>query len=193
MKWSSCILIVICAFINFGYAHDADKAFFVIEQKDNVVVVKAEFPWSIRTAVLRAFPELENSKEQHEFDTAFFSYIKDNFKISNASKALSLVSVREGVSKGHSHQNNYVLTFEGKYFDTVTNTIMCNLKKPQSNYHKLQFEGQHLEYMTTNKVTRFIINSRQESHLKSYKYYYLSILVVCAALFYFKKRKIINF
>ena len=145
-------------FISNGFAHDANKAFFKIQQKDDVVEVQAEFPWSIRNAVLDAFPELENSNSQNDFDTAFFKYINDNFSISKGEGLLSLVSVKEVNSQGHSHQNTVVFLLAGNNFDAITNTVMFNIFSNQKNYHEVDINKQHLEFITTTKKTSFKIN-----------------------------------
>ena len=192
MRISNIIITIMCLFLNYGFAHDANKAFFKIEQKRDVVEVRAEFPWSIRSAVLIAFPELEYSEKQEDFDTALFSYLNDNLIITNGDEKLSLLSVVKSISQGHSHQTNYILTFKGNHFNKVTNTIMCNLKKSQSNYHELLFETKSIEYITTNTATRFVVNSKLESNVENYKYYYLGfIIILCFTLssLYFKKQK----
>ena len=113
MKFSSCIVLLFFAFSGVGFAHDANKAFFNIQQKDNLVEVRAEFPWSIRNALLEAYPELEHSKSKADFDTAFFDYVKTNFELRNEDSILKLIAVEEVTHNEHAHANAFIFLFEG--------------------------------------------------------------------------------
>ncbi len=55
MKGFCYALMILCLYSTCGFAHDANKAFFKIQQKGNVIEVQAEFPWSIRNAILETF------------------------------------------------------------------------------------------------------------------------------------------
>uniref|UniRef100_UPI0025FFF722 hypothetical protein n=1 Tax=Winogradskyella sp. TaxID=1883156 RepID=UPI0025FFF722 len=79
MKRILFVIVIICLFVTNGFAHDANKSFFKIRQNGEFVEIEAEFPWSIRNAMLDIFPELESSKNQKDFENTFFKYINDNF------------------------------------------------------------------------------------------------------------------
>jgi len=193
MKLIHYVIVIMCLFITNGFAHDANKSFFKIQQKVDFVEVQAEFPWSLRNAVLEAFPELENSNNQKDFDTAFFKYIDANFSIRNGKALLSLVSVKAVDSPGHSHQNNFVFVFAGNNFDTVTNTIMFNIYENQENYHEVEVNNQHEEFVTTPKSTSFRLNfdSDSESSIGNDTIVILLTLVfsLLMSLLFFKNRK----
>ncbi len=72
---------------------------------------------------------------------------------------LSLVSVKEVVEQGHSHQNNFVFVFAGNNFDTITNTVMFNIYDNQKNYHEVEINIEPVEFVTTTEKTSFKINS----------------------------------
>lgn len=55
MKRRHYLIVIMILSISNGFAHDANKAFFKIQQKGNVIEVQAEFPWSIRNAILETF------------------------------------------------------------------------------------------------------------------------------------------
>lgn len=162
MKISNCVLL--CLFLNFGFAHDANKAFYKITQKEEVVEVTAEFPWILRNALLKEYPELENSKNQQDFDTAFFNYIKNNFKISTGESSLKLLSVVKRESDGHSHQNNYIFTFKGIGFNTIKNTIMFAISSLHKNYHQLQLKGKQQEFVTTSRDPNFRLDTNSKDN-----------------------------
>ena len=170
-----------CLCITNGFAHDANKAFFKIQQKDSVVEVQAEFPWSVRNAVLNAFPELENSNLQSDFDDAFFKYITTNLKISNGEEFLPLVSVKAVKFEGHSHQNNFVIVYAGNNFNTITNTLMFNIYNNQKNYHNVLIENKAIEYQTTLKTTSFNITDTTKQNTNTT--IYLSLVIVFGLLF----------
>ena len=163
MKRIHYVIVMMCLFITSGFAHDANKSFFKIEQKNNVVEVQAEFPWSIRNAVMEAFPELESSNNKKDFETAFFNYIDANFSIRNSNVLLSLVSVKEVDIQSHSHQNNFVFVFAGNNFDTVTNTVMFNIYDNQKNFHDVEINKEYEEFVTTSENTSFKINLESDS------------------------------
>jgi hypothetical protein len=149
MKFSSCIILLFFAFSGVGFAHDANKAFFNIQQKDNLVEVRAEFPWSIRNALLETYPELEHSKSKADFDTAFFDYVKTNFELRNDDSILKLIAVEEVTHNEHAHANAFIFLFEGNAFDTVKNAVMFNVYKDQENYHDILVSKEHLKFITS--------------------------------------------
>lgn len=63
---------MMCIFMTNVFVHDANTSFLKMQQKGGVVEVQAQFPWSIRNAVLEAFPELKKSKNKNDFEAAFF-------------------------------------------------------------------------------------------------------------------------
>ncbi|EPR72172.1 hypothetical protein ADIWIN_3011 [Winogradskyella psychrotolerans RS-3] len=159
MKFSSCIVLLFFAFTSLGFAHDANKAFFNIQQKDNLVEVKSEFPWSIRNALLEANPELENSKNKADFDAAFFDYVKTNFELRNGDSILKLIAVEEVMHYEHSHANAFVFLFEGIAFDAIKNTLMFNAYKDQENYHDVLIEDEHLKFITSPDSSVVVVQS----------------------------------
>ena len=162
MRLSTCIILLFMAFSSLGFAHDANKAFFNIQQKDNLVEVKSEFPWSIRNALLEAYPELEDSKSKADFDTAFFDYVKTNFELRNGNSILKLIAVDEATHNEHSHANAFVFLFEGDAFDAIKNTLMFNIYKDQENYHDVLIKGEHLKFITSPEASIAVVQSISE-------------------------------
>ncbi|WP_179320436.1 DUF6702 family protein [Winogradskyella helgolandensis] len=157
MTRSRFLLFIFVTLSTFSFAHDANKAFFTIQQKEAMVEVTAEFPWSIRNALIDASPELENAKSQNDFDTAFFEYVQNNFQIRNNGSSLKLLSVNDASHKGHSHQTNFVFLFQGTEFDDIKNTMMFNIYKDQENFHDVLFKNGHLKFITSLGLNSFEI------------------------------------
>ena len=156
------VLLLIFGLPFFAFAHESNRSFFKIEQKETNVEVMAEFPWTIRNALLLFSPELKKSKSKKEFDAAFFKYINANFILTAANGTqLILQSVKEIRNEGHSHQNNFSFTFEGASYTKVSNSISFNLENNQVNFHKINLNGEILEYKTTKEDSSFEVPSKQ--------------------------------
>lgn len=171
-----CTILFFCFHIS-SYAHNANEAYFWYTTKDNTIEVEAEFPWSIRNALLQFEPSLRSSKSKVELDTALKTYLKANLKLKDCwGKELPLLSVKAIKRNGHSHQNNYLLQFNGSHFSQVENTVMLNLYEAQLNYNFFKItSGEELTKVTGKDAT--IIQ------LKSYKkYIFYRVLIVFSLL-----------
>ena len=190
MKFSSCIVLLFFAFTSLGFAHDANKAFFNIQQKDNLVEVKSEFPWSIRNALLEAYPELEDSKSKADFNTAFFDYVKTNFELRNGDSILKLIAVDEATHNEHSHANAFVFLFEGNAFDAIKNTMMFNVYKDQENYHDILAKEKHLKFVTSPDSQVAVVQSISERNGGNSIITGLIVVVFCVfGVFLWSQRK----
>lgn len=186
------VIVLICLFISNGFAHDANKAFFKIQQKDNIVEVQAEFPWSVRNAILEAFPELENSKSQEDFNYAFFKYLSTNLEIKNGDSILELLSINEATHEGHSHQNNFIIQYKGNAFDFITNTMMFNVYDNQKNYHDIIVGTEHLKFIASQDSSSFEVRSTSSMSFKDIAQIGLLVLgfsVLALLLWYRAKNK----
>lgn len=158
----TCSLLLVLILPLFALAHESNRSFFKIEQKEFTIEVMAEFPWTIRNALLIFAPELNKSKSQKEFDSAFFKYINTNFILTNSNGTqLMLLNVKEIRSVGHSHQTTFLLTFDGSSFNKVLNTISFNLENNQENFHKINLNDEILEFKTLKENSSFKISSQQ--------------------------------
>ncbi|WP_299100720.1 hypothetical protein [uncultured Winogradskyella sp.] len=180
MKLFRFFLYFTILFSTFSFAHDANKSFFKIQQKDNNVEVQAEFPWSIRNAIIEEFPTLENSNLNSDFKNAFFQYIERHFQIVHGNSTLKLISVEEVAHSGHSHQNNFVLLFEGKTFDTIKNTILFNVYKDQENYHELIIEPNSIKFITSLNSNTFRLQAA--SKVNSNIQFLLGFILLCVVV-----------
>ena len=163
MKHCHFLLILFISISTLGFAHDANKAFFKIQQKENIVEVQAEFPWSIRNAVVEAYPRLESSKNQEDFDAAFFEYVKSNFQLRQNNSVLELISIEYDTQQGHSHQSNFVFVFEGNQVDSIKNTMMFNTYVNQENYHDILLDTGHIKFITSKDSSSFQMESSSQT------------------------------
>ncbi len=180
-------LISLIALLFFSYllpTHDSNIAHFKITSDKNYTIVEAEFTWSIRNAVFKFAPHLENQATKATIQKALEEYITENLVLSSSSNGrLKLKSVKEiKTSKGHSHQINYQITFEGSRFDRITNTMLINVNSKQTNYHT--FLGK--EYITTNDTISFNVESPKNN---TYYWFYSIGLVLLIFLFNFIRKK----
>src|SRR6056300_1147084 len=107
-----------------------------METQNNQIYVLAEFPWTIRKALLQFDPKLAETKNKEDFDKALFLYVKTNFLLKNQEGLeIELVKVKELVLREHSHQSNFEFYFDGPEFREVQNTLLFNLSSEHKNYH----------------------------------------------------------
>lgn len=182
-KYILVVIAIILPLITF--AHEGNKSFFKIEQKETTVEVIAEFPWTIRNALLGFAPELKNSKSQEDFDTAFFEYIKSSFILRDLDgNQLELLTIKDIRLDGHSHQNDFLFTFKGTSFNTVLNHISFNLTPSQINHHTIAKGYDFKTFETTHKHPYFEISNE---HNASFGYLWLLLIVPIAFGIYLKK------
>ena len=190
MKHCHFLLILFISISTLGFAHDANKAFFKIQQKENIVEVQAEFPWSIRNAVVEAYPRLESSKNQEDFDAAFFEYVKSNFQLRQNNSVLELISIEYDTQQGHSHQSNFVFVFEGNQVDSIKNTMMFNTYVNQENYHDILLDTGHIKFITSKDSSSFQMeSSSQTSFGNTIAIGLLIVVVIVIGLFLYIRLK----
>ncbi len=133
------------------YAHDTKEAYFKIEESEHKILIKAEFPWTIRKAVFKFKPELKNNESKEAIDNAFFEYVQSNLILKdsdgNVIKLLNIEASNDNA--GHSHQSNFIFYFEKATFFKVRNTIMFNLNDSQTNFHSFVNSGDFKIYTTS--------------------------------------------
>jgi len=88
-------------------------------------------------------------------------------------------------NNGHSHQNNYLLTFKGNNLGEVTNTIMFNTYTNQVNYSTITWIG--AKFKTSKHKNSF--NIGKESNLGFFKslWLYLIPVLLIISIFIIKK------
>jgi hypothetical protein len=137
--------------VNVAYGHDPRQSFFIIHSDAESTEIHAEFPWSIRNALLDVYPNLESSGDRSAFDSMFFIYIKDNLLLyDDQDNLIPLSVIRKLPETGHSHQADYLLIYtDGQPF-RIENTIMFNLYADQKNFHSGEVYDIPLNFITTS-------------------------------------------
>ena len=169
-------LICIC-FLSLGalntFAHDAKVAFFTYSSLGKSLVVDAEFPWSIRNALLTFRPEIETSKDKTDFEKAMFDYVAENLIIKDANyKTIKLLNVFLTENFGHSHQVSFQFIYESNSIFEVTNTLLFNQSNKQINHNTIQLDGAEKSFSTTVNHPDFKVDQA------SYKFFYWSVLIL---------------
>ena len=186
-----CILIFLCLSRIYGYAHEVNKAFFQITEKDGFTEVRAEFPWTLRDALLDYNPDLNTpSVTKADFETTFVHYMDANLLLLNVQGAqLPLLHFNEIQDGGHSHQNTYLITYDGTGVVEVSNSVMFNIFDNQINYNDAVVGSQSYSFKTSLGSSGVILESA-----KSFSYFWLIfVILICLGLFLWvvRKRKVI--
>jgi len=148
------------------YGHEPNEAYFVITQEASIVQVQAEFPWTIRKALLNDDVSLKKATSKEEFDKAFFNYIKKNLILKGISgQSFDLLSVEELPKTGHNHGSTFLISFSGSELMSVKNELMFNLYENQQNYHEFNMGEKNIqEYSTTKKEPYFVVRVTPENN-----------------------------
>lgn len=174
------VLSFVCICVS-GYAHETNEAFFKISEKENTIEVQAEFPWTMRNALMAFNPSLENSTNKKDFENTFIEYIKTNLILKDKNgNLLKYKEYKELETNGHSHQNNYLIIFKGNNLSEITNTVMFNIYGNQVNYNTITVNSIQKIFKTKKGFTHFkLIESKDTKY-----WYLLFILLLIAYIFY---------
>lgn len=184
MKGLICIGFLFLA-MTVGYAHETDEAFFKLIQKENTVEIEAEFPWSLRNALIAFDPTLATAKAKSAFENAFIAYLKANLILkSKDGRAFEFVAFTEVENNGHSHQNTYVLVYKGTDLHSVYNTLLFNINAGQENYHTLFVDTKEQAFVTTKEQEYF---EWADTNIFSYWWFLLLLPIVYGITSYYKR------
>lgn len=153
------LFIVITCHLNLGLAHNPHECFFDIKIEKQNFTITAEFPWTLRNALIQQTPALKNAKSNIDFEIAFEQYLMANLILKNNNgQQLPFKGFKTLDNSGHSHQNSYVLQYEGSDVKYITNTIMFDISDKQVNYHSLVVDGQQKTFETYVGHNSFMID-----------------------------------
>ena len=162
-----------------AWAHEVNEAFFKFSLKENSVEVQAEFPWTMRNALIQFNPRLQKAANKQDFEDTFVEYIKKNLVLKDKNgKILPFLDFSEQRDLGHSHQNNYLIRFEGNNPFEVSNTMMFNLYANQINHSTVSINSEEKSFKTKYASPTFTLGEK-----KSYPYFYFLILLVPILIF----------
>lgn len=171
-------------------AHDANKAYFNLSIEQNQIMVDAEFPWTIRNALLSYDPQLEFQSDQHTFNNRFKDYVTENFKIEdNSGEPLNLLQVEILQKDGHSHQVNYQFIFEKGLVKKISNSLMFNLQNNQINVHTITINGESIIFETKAETSTFEIEPSSNNLLLVYAAVGISSVLFLVIYKIFKRRQ----
>lgn len=163
-------------------AHKSNEAFFTFKQKNHVIEVEVEFPWTIRNALIQFNPELEITKNENHFEATFVKYIKKNLVLTDQEGVEQpFIEFKElENNNGHSHGNNFLLKFKGYEIVNVKNTMMFNLYDNQINYNKIDLINTNKSFITKMASPNFSLNKIQVNH--SWWYFIVVLIFVLVGL-----------
>lgn len=98
-----------------------------------------------------------------------------------------MINFKTIVLKGHSHQNNYKITFTGSDLFEITNTMMFNVHKNQINYNKVIIGKKIISFKTKKGDEAYVFNS------KTNNWYWFFLILIIPALLMFNKYLSNNF
>ncbi len=192
MRYSFYIIIfLLCVSAISGYAHDVNKAFFQITGKDGFTEVRAEFPWTLRAALVDFNPDLNNSSTTKvDFESTFLRYLDANLRlIDNKSNQLTVLDFTEIKEEGsHSHQSTYMITYGGTAIAEISNTVMFNIYDNQVNYNEAVV-GEHTYSFKTTYGNEGVPLESVKDQSSWWLYIIVSIVLGCLFLLGWKSYK----
>ncbi len=185
MKSIKIFCLALCLQTALLYAHEPNGAYFEVRQDGNELTVEAEFPWTLRLALLKAFPQLDENPTQEAFDKALFDYFRNNIIVGEKGKVLKLKKV-EQVALGHSHSVVYKLKYaplQQTHGLSISNTCLFELYEDQRNYVAVfSSEGDKVTTMTTKDSSSLVISGNSpESHNRGIVFF---VAFLCLAIGY---------
>ena len=130
-------------------AHSPNRAYFYIEVKEQVIVVNAEFPWTIREALMNYDPQLKLNFDEVTMMQALECYFMDNFIISDENGEVAVLrSLKVLPHQGHSHQANVEVVFEHVEVSSISNTLMFERFLNQKNFISMKDTIGEMKFVT---------------------------------------------
>ena len=170
-----------------SFAHKPNEAYFIITQSDDTAEVIAEFPWTLRNALLEFSPSLEKANGKSEFEAVFIEYIKSNFILTGLyGENFEFIEFKEVPNNGHSHQGKYSLIFRGKNLVSISNTLLFNIYDNQKNHHKITINNIEDTFETTLGNETFEIKKTANS---SFKFWWIVLMFLPIIYFVVKSKR----
>lgn len=156
MRRLSLVLICLVLALNETSAHDPNKAFFFLSTRDSGIYIEAEFPWTLRDALIHFDPTLKQATSPKAFHTAFERYLSSHLLLQDEEgKNLKFLEWQSLDDIQEMHQSTYLLRYEKGKIARITNRMMFNVFPTQSNFH--QFVG--------SKDKKFLVTDAQHPTL----------------------------
>jgi hypothetical protein len=183
-----------------SYAHAPNEAFFEIFESNKDLLIKVEFPWTIREALLAARPELKEAKTTEEMTQGLLSYLQEHIEVRNELNELILMQSIKSVPNvnGHGHGSVYMLLLgKNQWISSIKNTCMFERYSDQKNFHSIEVaNAPTLKFVTKKEKAIYTIqpnisnsNSQPQSSLVTYILIGIgSILSLFIIIFWIKKK-----
>jgi hypothetical protein len=137
-----------------SYAHAPNEAFFEIFESNNELLIKAEFPWTIREALLAARPQLKDAQTTEEMTAGLLSYLQEHLELRNEqNQQIVIKSIKAAPNtNGHSHGSVYMLLLgKNQWISSIKNTCMFEAYSDQTNFHSIEVTNAPALKFVTNK------------------------------------------
>jgi len=159
---SGILVLIACTAI----AHSPTEAYFEIYQTPTGIIVDAEFPWTLRNALIDHSPELIQATSQEQFQAVFEQYIQEHFILRDQrSEIIELYSIEKRSNNDHSHSANYRLLFAQSEIAEVTNTVMIALNPSQNNFQTMITGDSEIEFFTNNLAPIYLLKNKKTNGL----------------------------
>lgn len=175
-------------------AHDPDRAFFDIREEASGVTVLAEFPWTLRNALISYDSALKKATVKTQFQEVFLSYCREKIVLTDTKgKEFELLSVSEVQNhSGHSHGQLFELKFSGPgKLAKIRNTAMHDHLNTQENSHRLFSEADTVSFKTLRGTAEYIYREEEKGGIINLELF-LSLgaaLLFLVIMFFMMRRK----
>ena len=159
----SLLLIISMSIISWSsYAHAPNEAFFEFFESDKQLLIKAEFPWTIREALLAARPELKEAQTTEEMTAGLLSYLQEHIEVRNEqNQRIRIQSIKAAPNtNGHGHGSVYMLLLgENQWISSIKNTCMFEAYSDQTNFHSIEAGTTKLKFVTNKEKAKYTIQT----------------------------------
>ena len=159
-------LLVFFSFVisSLAFSHSTKEAHFRISKESKFIVVEADFSWAIKNAVVKEFPKLESAENKAEVIEGLKKYLANHFILINAKgKKLDLFELEEITKKFEGHENRFRLKYDLGDLKIIKNSIQFNIYNDQINYHKLVWEAEEYNFITSLDHAEYEVPSKSSN------------------------------
>lgn len=194
-------LIISMSIISWSsYAHAPNEAFFEVFESNKQLLIKVEFPWTIREALLAARPELKTAQTKAEMTAGLLSYLQEHLEVRNEENQRILIqSIKVAPNtNGHGHGSVYMLLLgKNQWISSIKNTCMFEAYSDQTNFHSIEVaNAPTLKFVTNKEHSIYTIQTNTPTATKpQFSFTYLLIGVVSVMCLFsialWRKRKML--
>lgn len=167
------------------YAHEPNRAYFKITEQKDYIELQADFPWTLRNALLLNDPSLELGASKQDYKQALFNYLQSHLILKDVQgNVIPLLEVYEEEHEDHNHQMRFTIRYQGEHWAEIENKIMFNLYDNQVNYHEYHDKEENQHFETTPSTADY---HRPKKQVLSF--WYLGMLIVIVPLLRYYQKK----